>query len=86
MTFGLFWAIWGSREFFELFELFVLFRIILSITHSIWQYVLTDPYVASGALVQLARTAGQALCSAGLRCVLAEKVYHYIRVAKNILP
>ena len=37
-------------------------------------------------LCVVVRTARQAPQSAGLRCTLAEQVYHYIRVAKNILP
>ena len=49
------------------------------------QYVLSNPYVVQLAL-DLARTVGVHCAALATPCVLAEQVYHYIRVAKNILP
>ena len=46
------------------------------------KYVLSDPYV----VVQMACTVGMHCATLALPCVLAEQVYHYIKVTKNILP
>ena len=45
------------------------------------QYVLSNPYVVVHLFSKCALRAAFAA-----PCVLAEQVYHYIRVAKNILP